>query len=158
MEGLLTLLKLVFVAALYLFLWRVVRTVIVEMRPAPAITEPPTPVAPPPAPVAPTGTAVIERGTVALVIITPGARAGEVVPVDAELTIGRAPGCQIALADDTTVSSLHARVAPDRKGVTVEDLGSTNGTYVNGKKIAGPTKAKRGAQIQCGNATFEVVT
>lgn len=158
MEGLLTLLKLVFVAALYLFLWRVVRTVYVEMKPAPAVIEPPV-VSPNPAPqVVPAGTAVIAKGTVALVILAPSSRAGEVVPVEAELTIGRAPGCQIALADDTTVSSLHARVAPDRKGVTVEDLGSTNGTYVNGKKISAPTKAKRGAQIQCGNAAFEVVT
>ena len=70
----------------------------------------------------------------------------------------RAPGCGIALTDDSTISSLHARVAPAKKGVTIEDLGSTNGTLVNGKRVSGATVAKKGAQIQCGNAIFEVVT
>ena len=158
MNGLLSILKIVFIAALYLFLYRVVRTVMAEMRPAPVTVEP-VPVAPV-APVAPTagGVAVLPKGTVGLVFLQPAARSGQLIPVTGEVTIGRAPGCGIALTDDTTISSLHARVAPARKGVTVEDLGSTNGTLVNEKKIDGPTLAKRGAQIQCGNAIFEVVS
>lgn len=158
MDGLLSVLKIVFLAALYLFIYRVVRTVLAEMRPTPVTVEP-VPVAPV-APVAapPGGVAVLPKGTVGLVMLQPVARSGELIPVTSEFTIGRAPGCGLAMSEDSTMSSLHARIAPARKGVTVEDLGSTNGTLVNDKKISGPTLAKRGAQIQCGNAIFEVVT
>jgi pSer/pThr/pTyr-binding forkhead associated (FHA) protein len=156
-EGLLAILKLVFLAALYLFLWRVITVVLREMKPAPAVAEPVTvPVAP--APPMPGGAVVLPKGTVGLVILEPVARAGELIPVTAEITIGRAPGCGIAFPEDGTLSSLHARVAPTKKGVTVEDLGSTNGTLVNDTPIAAATTAKRGAQIRCGSAVFEVVT
>lgn len=155
MEGLLSILKLVFLAALYLFVWQVVRVVLREMKPAPVIPEPVPVAAAPTSPLG--GVAVLPKGTVGLVILEPVSRSGELIPVADEITIGRAPGCGIALPDDGTVSSLHARVAPDRKGITVEDLGSTNGTFIDDAPVTGPTRAKRGALIRCGNALFEVV-
>jgi len=72
-----------------------------------------------------------------------------------ELTIGRAPGCHVSVADDTFASSLHARVFGRDGGVFVEDLGSTNGTYVNGARLAGPTVLRPGDQVQVGNTVLE---
>ena len=55
----------------------------------------------------------------------------QVFPLGEEVTIGRAPGCSVALADDTFVSQLHARVFVRDGQPFVEDLGSTNGTFLN---------------------------
>lgn len=65
-------------------------------------------------------------------------------------TIGRAPGCDLVL-DDSTVSKHHARIRCDA-GPLVEDLNSTNGTYVNGRPAEGPTALRRGDRIALGAA------
>jgi pSer/pThr/pTyr-binding forkhead associated (FHA) protein len=63
----------------------------------------------------------------------------------------------VALPDDTYVSQLHARVF-QRSGETyVEDLGSTNGTYVNGHRVSAPTPVRRGDSLQVGSTVLEVV-
>ncbi|MFZ4515348.1 MAG: FHA domain-containing protein [Acidimicrobiia bacterium] len=157
MEGLLTILKLVFVAALYLFLFRVVQVVVRELRPAALLpaAAPPTPTTPT---VASTSAPVLPRGAAGLVFLEPASRAGQLLTITSEETIGRAPGCEISLAEDTAVSSIHARIAPTKKGLLVEDLGSTNGTLVNGKRITSPTRVQRGDRVQCGSTSFEVVT
>ena len=64
--------------------------------------------------------------------------------------IGRAPGCDLVL-DDSTVSKHHARVRIDG-GPLIEDLASTNGTYVNGRTIDGATVLRRGDRIALGAA------
>ena len=61
------------------------------------------------------------------------------------------------LNDDTYVSQLHARLFPQNGEGYVEDLGSTNGTYVNGKQIKAVTRLKRGDQVQFGQTVAEVV-
>ncbi len=59
---------------------------------------------------------------------------GRRIVLDAEVVVGRDPACEVRLdADD--VSRRHARVAPDRAGHAVHDLGSTNGTWVNGEEV-----------------------
>jgi pSer/pThr/pTyr-binding forkhead associated (FHA) protein len=58
----------------------------------------------------------------------------------AALLVGRGSGNDVNLARDEYASSNHARVEPRRDGVWVEDVGSTNGTYLNGTRL---TKAKR---------------
>lgn len=156
MEGLLTLLKLVFVAALYLFLFRVVQVVVRELRPAPLPTTPISPTVP--ANVATlAGTPVLPRGAIGLVFIEPTHRAGQLITITGEETIGRAPGCGIALTEDSAASSVHARVALAKKGLLIEDLGSTNGTLVNETRISAPTRVGRGDRIQCGSTILEVV-
>jgi pSer/pThr/pTyr-binding forkhead associated (FHA) protein len=71
----------------------------------------------------------------ALVVRSGGGRAGETFPLDGErTTIGRSPDCDIFL-DDVTVSRRHAVVARDGNGLTIEDLGSLNGTFLNRKRI-----------------------
>lgn len=65
-------------------------------------------------------------------------------------TLGRAPGCDLVL-DDTTVSKQHARIHCEG-GPQIEDLHSTNGTYVNGRPVDGPTALRRGDRIALGAA------
>ena len=72
-----------------------------------------------------------------------------------ELTIGRATGCHVSLPDDTFASTLHARVFAQDGGVYVEDLGSTNGTYLNGMRLAAPAVLRPGDQLQVGNTVMD---
>ena len=81
--------------------------------------------------------------------------AGQVFALGDELTVGRAAGCQITL-DDTYASQLHARIFTRDDQLFVEDLGSTNGTYLNRRKVAAPMVVSRGDQIQIGSTVMEV--
>ncbi len=152
-EAVLTVLKFCFLALLYLFLFRVVRLTVRELR-APALSAQP-PAAPPAAP--PRRERRPEpRGALRLRIIEPAARRGETHTIDREVTVGRGGGCALVLNDDTYVSQLHARLFQQNGEGYVEDLGSTNGTYVNGKQIAGVTRLKRGDHVQFGQTVAEV--
>jgi len=59
---------------------------------------------------------------------------GRNLPLSGTVTVGRAPECSLAL-DESGLSRMHARLLPADDGVYVEDLGSTNGTYINGKRV-----------------------
>jgi hypothetical protein len=150
-ESLLTVLKFCFLALVYLFLLRVVRIVAVELRSQESLVQlvDETPVADAPHP-------RDARGTWALVVLEPAARKGETYPVTGELTVGRAGGCTLVLADDTFVSQVHARVFPDKSRLCVEDLGSTNGTYVNGSRLSGVARVRRGDHVQFGQTLVEI--
>jgi pSer/pThr/pTyr-binding forkhead associated (FHA) protein len=156
-EAVLTVLKFCFLALLYLFLYRVVRLTLRELR-APAVTAP-APAAPQPAPAAPPrrDRRPEGRGALRLRIVEPAGRRGETHAIDRELTVGRGAGCAIVLADDTYVSQLHARLFQQNGEGYVEDLGSTNGTFVNGKATTGATRLRRGDQVQFGQTVAEVV-
>ncbi|HEX2040734.1 MAG TPA: FHA domain-containing protein [Acidimicrobiales bacterium] len=140
-ESLLTILKFLFLALVWLFFARVLRAVWAELSPAAE-----------PAPAVGGG-----RGGVArLKVVEPADKRGLAFDVGDELTVGRAGGCQIALEDDKTVSQLHARVFRGAEGrVYVEDLGSTNGTYLNAKKLTGPAALHRGDRLQVGRTVLE---
>jgi len=90
-----------------------------------------------------------------LVVLEPPTYAGRQFEVMRELTIGRAAGCQISL-DDTYMSQLHARVSPSNDGVIVEDLGSTNGTYINQQRVTAAVEARAGDQVQLGGIVMEL--
>jgi len=81
--------------------------------------------------------------------------AGTVFAVVGELSIGRAAGCEITL-DDTFISQVHSRVSLGDSGVVVEDLGSTNGTYLNRKKVTAPVVVNPGDVIQVGSTIMEM--
>lgn len=91
----------------------------------------------------------------ALVIVEPATAAGQRHPVTGTLSIGRAAGCEITL-DDTFISQLHARVTIGQSGVVVEDLGSTNGTYLNRKRVTAPVVVQPGDVIQVGSTVLEL--
>jgi len=83
------------------------------------------------------------------------ALAGTTYPLGDELTVGRAAGCQITL-DDTYASQVHARIFMRDDQLYVEDLGSTNGTYLNRRKVSAPMVVSHGDQIQIGSTVMEV--
>jgi pSer/pThr/pTyr-binding forkhead associated (FHA) protein len=152
-DSLLTILKFCLLAVLYLFFARVLRAVWAELR-APA----PAPVAAAAGRAAPAPAASRRRGASVpqLVVAEPPEQKGRVFDVAEEVTIGRAAGCGIALSDDTFVSQLHARVFVRDGALFVEDLGSTNGTFVNRKKVGPPIAVRRGDRIQIGRTVLEV--
>ena len=150
-DAVLTFLKFCLLAVLYLFLARVVWIVAREMRGTPAPV--PIPVAPEPAP---TPTRTRSRKQWRLVLVSPAAEAGAAFPIDEEITLGRGGGCTVPLAFDTFVSQVHAR-AFDRDGTLwIEDLGSRNGTFVNGEPVHEPTQVAKGARVQVGETVLEV--
>lgn len=93
--------------------------------------------------------------SLSLVVLEPPADAGRQFPVNGELTIGRAAGCQITL-DDTYISQLHARVTSAENGVVIEDLGSTNGTYLNRQRVTTPVLGGPGDRLQLGSIVMEL--
>jgi hypothetical protein len=89
--------------------------------------------------------------------ITGGPAAGSQLEVGQELQIGRSAGGEGRLGDDPEISRQHAKIARNPQGqLVVEDLGSTNGTYVNGQRIAGPTTLNPGDTVQMGRSTLSV--
>jgi pSer/pThr/pTyr-binding forkhead associated (FHA) protein len=81
-----------------------------------------------------------------------GALEGQRFELDDGRTIGR-EGADITL-DDDQVSRRHARVSVAGATITIEDLGSTNGTFVNGAKIEAPTTLAPGDTVRIGATTF----
>lgn len=145
-DPLLTLLKWCLLALLYLFFFRVLQATWAEVR-------------------APRSADRGNRrrsgrrgrrggGARRLLVLEPADLAGRVFDLGQEVTVGRAAGCQITL-DDTFVSQLHARLSARDGVVYVEDLGSTNGTYLNRQRVTGTVAAASGDQLQVGGTIME---
>ena len=154
-EQLLTILKLCLLALLYLFFFRVLRAVWAEVR-GPQVVA-----AGAPRQAARQANREAKRAQrsappVQLAIVEPAAQKGRGFPLAEELTVGRAAGCGVTL-DDTFASQIHARVFSRDGQLFVEDLGSTNGTFLNRTKVAGPQVMHRGDRLQVGNTVLELV-
>jgi pSer/pThr/pTyr-binding forkhead associated (FHA) protein len=149
-ESFLTLLKFVFLALIYLFLWAVVRVVLRELRAPMLATAGGAPAAPTKRRAAPTKAFAILR------VLAPETRQGETVPVDTEITVGRGGGCALILADDQFASTVHARVFRRGNDLFVDDLESRNGTFVNGNRVTTTTRLRRGDRVQFGQTVCEV--
>ena len=168
-EPLLAVLKLLCLALLYLFFLRVLRAVWAEVASPREISSGgvagATGTAPPrtrvgrgrPSAAAPKGSP--NR----LKVLEPADRKGQAFDLgaeNAELTVGRAAGCQVRV-DDTYASQLHARIFRKDGQLFVEDLGSTNGTYLNRRgtqnkeKVAGPLAVKLGDRLMIGKTVLE---
>ncbi|MET3976632.1 FHA domain-containing protein [Cellulosimicrobium sp. TH-20] len=119
--------------------------------PAPAArpTSGPTPAAPEPSrPVAPAGPSRL--------VVTAGPLTGTTIPLTtSSILIGRAPSCTLVLDDDYS-SSRHARIFPQHGSWFVEDLGSTNGTYVEDQRIAQVTPLGPGTRVRIGQSVVEL--
>jgi hypothetical protein len=96
------------------------------------------------------------RMTAASLVIHEGAGAGSEHPVDGELILGREHSTADLVIPDPGVSRRHARVLPQNGGVIVEDLGSSNGTYVNGERISGPVELAAGDEVQLGDTILGI--
>jgi hypothetical protein len=96
------------------------------------------------------------RRRLALEFIEPESRSGERVEVEDGVTIGRSRDCDLILYD-TYLSTRHARLTNDEGDLSIEDLGSTNGTYVNQELVKGRVHLERGDVVQVGGVLFEVV-
>ena len=184
-EQLLTVLKLCLLALLYLFFLRVLRAVWTEVNP-PRVATTPVSVAAggvstkkglgkkggssakEKASTAKASTAKASKSAKSamnrrkapvvptrLVLVEPAARAGAEYALGPELTLGRAAGCSIVL-DEQYVSQVHSRIFIRDGSVFAEDLGSTNGTWVNGSRAVGQMPARLGDRIQVGNVVLEV--
>jgi pSer/pThr/pTyr-binding forkhead associated (FHA) protein len=153
-DSLLTALKLIFLGVLYLFFIRVLRAVWVELREPKSVQVAVAAPAPRPAREsrAPSAGNAPER----LVVLEPADQYGQSFELGDELTVGRAIGCGIALPDDTFVSTLHARVFRRDGALFVEDLGSTNGTFVNDHPVTGTVAFHKGDRLQVGKSVLEL--
>jgi pSer/pThr/pTyr-binding forkhead associated (FHA) protein len=147
-------LKIAFLVLLYLFIWRIVRTVGRDTRPSqesfvlrPA-PQPPgaqsagAQAAQPQAPRAP-------RLVVASSPVLPAG--GELELDSTSFTVGRSDENDVSIDGDEFASARHARIEPRRDGVWVHDLGSTNGTFVNGEEIDGPRRLANGDVVSVGS-------
>lgn len=90
-----------------------------------------------------------------LVIVEPASASGASWDVPDEATVGRGGGCHITL-DDKHASALHARVFRSEGRLHVEDLGSTNGTFLNGERVGGPRPVAPGDRIKVGGTVLEL--
>ena len=90
--------------------------------------------------------------------VTEGKEQGKILSVDVDLLIGRhAPEDEGRLGDDPEISRHHARVSRGADGrLAIEDLGSANGTYVNGERIDAPQTLEHGDLIRVGKTVLEV--
>jgi hypothetical protein len=86
-------------------------------------------------------------------IAVQGTYMGQVFPVGAEATLGRDPSNEVPLADDSTVSRRHARIHVADGGYRVEDLGSSNGTFVNGGRVT-DAPLRPGDEVSIGGTRF----
>ncbi len=156
----LTIIKLGFLAVLWLFVLTavsVMRSDLFGRRVAQRTGRRPAPT--PPAPSrkdrpakAPKG----RRGVPSTLVVTQGALSGTTVRLaDAPVTLGRSQDSTIVL-DDDYVSSRHARFFPQDGQWLVEDLGSTNGTYIDRNKVTSATPVKIGVPIRIGKTVVEL--
>ncbi len=146
----LTILKLCLLALLYLFFLRVLRAVWTEIKGPKRIEGPPAKAR------RETRRAVKQAKGAHLSVVEPTNQRGRTFALADDVTLGRAAGCQVTL-DDTYASQLHARLFTREGQLFVEDLGSTNGTYLNRRKVQGPMVIKRGDKLQVGNTVMELV-
>jgi pSer/pThr/pTyr-binding forkhead associated (FHA) protein len=137
-------LKIAFLVVLYLFIWRIVRTAGRDLRlPQESFILRPALAG------GPIGQSI--RPGRLVVLTSPVLELGEEYELNsAALTVGRGGQNDVALENDEFASARHVRVEPRRDGVWVNDLGSTNGTFVNGIRIDRPRKLVQGDVIRVG--------
>jgi FHA domain len=138
-------LKILFLVLLYLFIWRIVRSAAKDVRmpqesfvlapgSVPGLGEQPQ----------------VETGRL-VVVKSPALEEGDEVQLDsAPLMLGRGSRNDVDLGRDEYASSDHARIEPRRDGVWIEDVGSTNGTYLNGTRLTGPKRLSVGDVVRVG--------
>ena len=128
-------LKLIFVAFIYLFVWQIAKAIAAHVgtgRPRMRI-----------------------RPGTGLTVIRSDTQTGLRLDVRRPVVLGRSSGADV-LIDDVYASEYHLRLVNETGILSLFDLGSTNGTYVNGKRVTAPLKLHRGDSVQIGKTVMEV--
>ena len=151
-------LKIAFLVLLYLFVWRVIRSAGSDKR---VPHEDSMILSPAAAAAAGLGTAAprAARGRTARLVVqrSPILSAGAEYAIDsAPLTIGRGGQNDLVLEGDEFASSLHVRIESRGDGVWVQDLESTNGTYVNGERVLGARRISPGDVLRVGETDLRL--
>ncbi|HKN44899.1 MAG TPA: FHA domain-containing protein [Propionibacteriaceae bacterium] len=152
----LTIIKVAFLALLWLFILSAVSVIRTDLfgKTVRAPDQPQELETPPPPP----RRAKRPRGEPRVFMISQGSQAGLSAELSAGVVmIGRGADCQLIL-DDDYVSTRHARVVSTPNGIYVEDLGSTNGTYVNGQRITAPTTITLADTVRIGKTILKLET
>jgi len=130
----LNVLKIIFLLLIYVFLWQVARSMRSHVSPT------------------------VRRSTKSareIVAVRSDTLAGQRFALDRPKVIGRSNDADIII-DDSYASEFHLRVGVQEGEVMLSDLGSTNGTYLNGRRVTVPTVIAKGDAIQIGKTIFEV--
>lgn len=144
----LDLLKYLFIIVLYLFMARAIRAIYLELKPDRGGVAAPAPAQ---------GKGSKKAKTPRKAVVVEGdSLKGKSFDLGQELVIGRGDKCHIVLEGDSYVSQVHARIFPRGGSVVVEDLGSTNGTYLNRKRISAPSELHRGDKVKIGRTVMEL--
>ncbi len=130
----LALLRIIFLGLVYLFVWQIARAIgshlgISVRRP--------------------------RREGRRILFVRSDTNAGQEVEVSSVVVMGRSDEADVVLSDPYA-SDFHMRLVAAENGITLHDLGSTNGTYVNGRRVTAPLQLRRGDTIQVGKTVMEV--
>jgi hypothetical protein len=153
-EEALLVLKVAFLVLLYLFIWRIVRSAARDVR------LPQESFVLAPGSVPGLGQDEPQLATGRLVVVkSPALEEGDEVTLDsAAVLVGRGSRNDLNLARDEFASTEHARIEPRRDGVWVEDVGSTNGTYLNGIRLTRPKRLTAGDVVRIGETELRYET
>ena len=133
-DVILALLRIIFLGLVYLFVWQVARAIGSHL-----------------------GISVRRErreGTKVLFVRSESQQGAEIDITDVTV-LGRSSETDVVL-DDPYASEFHMRLVAQDNGIMLHDLGSTNGTYVNGRRVTAPTQLRRGDTIQVGKTVMEV--
>lgn len=133
-DVILALLRLIFLGLVYLFVWQVARGIATHLGIHAERRK--------------------RRGT-KVVVVRSEDQAGLDFTVTDATVLGRSDEADIVI-DDPYASEFHLRLVASEEGLTLHDLGSTNGTYLNGRRVTAPTELRRGDAVQVGKTVMEV--
>lgn len=133
-DVILALLRIIFLGLIYLFVWQVARAIGSHL-----------------------GISVRRerREGTKILFVRSETQQGMELDVNTPHVLGRSAEADLVL-EDPYASDFHMRLVAQDNGIMLHDLGSTNGTYVNGRRVTAPTQLRRGDTIQVGKTVMEV--
>ena len=149
-------LKIAFLVLLYVFIWRIVRSAARDLR----LPQESMIIAPQQAAAAGLIPHVGSRELGRLVVLaSPALGTGDEITLDSSpITLGRGVTNDVPLQGDEYASTRHARIEPRRDGIWVEDIGSTNGTFVNGIRLTRERRLAPGDVLRVGETDLRFET
>jgi hypothetical protein len=149
-------LKIAFLVLLYLFIWRIVRSAARDLR----LPQESMILGPQQAAAAGLVPHAASRELGRLVVLaSPALGTGDEIPLDSSaITLGRGVTNDVPLQGDEYASTRHVRIEPRRDGIWVEDIGSTNGTFVNGIRLTRERRLAPGDVLRVGETDLRFET